>query len=117
MIHAAKRKPPAHDLRFLEPWIREIMDDLPLGKVVAISKLVECFEMTGEVLEDVEERESELGDWQLGRFAWALRGVRRLVEPVPAVGRQGLWIPDAALATTLATCGTARARPIAGRRG
>lgn len=92
-IHAAKRKPLVCDLERLEPWLKALLDDLPLGKVVAVVELVECFEMTGAVLEDVANREAELGDWRLGRFAWPMGVVRRLDRPVAAKGRQRIWIP------------------------
>ena len=29
-----------------------------------------------------------------GRYAWQLDNVRALAEPVPATGRQGLWVPS-----------------------
>lgn len=32
-----------------------------------------------------------LGDYRPGRWAWLLEDVVRLVNPVPARGRQGLW--------------------------
>lgn len=31
------------------------------------------------------------GVWQPGLFAWMLGDIERLAEPIPAVGRQGLW--------------------------
>lgn len=43
------------------------------------------------------DRERAFGDYSPGRFAWLLADVRRLDEPVPCVGRQGLFnvkLPD-----------------------
>jgi hypothetical protein len=37
------------------------------------------------------EDQRPYGDFQPGRFAWLLDNVVRADEPVPAVGRQGLW--------------------------
>lgn len=45
------------------------------------------------------------GDFSPGGFAWALADVRALPEPIPAKGRQGLWVPppDVISALTWAT--------------
>ena len=32
-----------------------------------------------------------LGDWTPGRYAWELRNIKLLPEPIPAKGQQGLW--------------------------
>ena len=42
------------------------------------------------------EGQRQLGDFGDRRWAWLLRDVR-LIDPVPAKGRQGLWTPDGAL--------------------
>jgi hypothetical protein len=47
-----------------------------------------------------ENIDSELpwGDFTPGRFAWLLDDVRKLHQPIPAKGRQGLWEWDESLA-------------------
>lgn len=55
----------------------------------------------GEAGEDRENRENRalvvtgqeywFGDFALGRYGWELVEVRKLPEPVPAAGKQGLW--------------------------
>jgi hypothetical protein len=42
------------------------------------------------------EKERRWGDFTPGRFAWILDDVRKLDEPIPAKGRQGLWDWDGA---------------------
>ena len=37
-----------------------------------------------------------LGDWSPGRYAWEFKNMRKLKEPVPTRGYQGLWTPDEA---------------------
>lgn len=37
------------------------------------------------------EQEIALGDWTPGRYAWELRNVKLLPNPVPVKGQQGLW--------------------------
>ena len=36
-------------------------------------------------------QEMALGDWTPGRYAWELRNIKLLPEPIPAKGQQGLW--------------------------
>lgn len=37
------------------------------------------------------EKEIALGVWTPGRYAWELKNVKMLQEPIPAKGQQGLW--------------------------
>jgi hypothetical protein len=71
---------------------------LPLGAIVATAELYSCSVMTPEHVARVEAGspdEFAFGWWASGRFAWELRRVRRLDEPVPFVGRQGVFeVPD-----------------------
>ena len=39
----------------------------------------------------VTGQEYRFGDFTLGRYGWELAEVRKLPEPVPAAGKQGLW--------------------------
>jgi hypothetical protein len=46
---------------------------------------------------DISEQQP-WGDFTPGRFAWLSADVRKLDEPIPAKGRQGLWSPQPPLA-------------------
>ena len=37
------------------------------------------------------EKEKAFGMWEPGNYAWELRNVKILPEPIPAKGKQGLW--------------------------
>ena len=37
------------------------------------------------------EKEMLFGDWAPGRYAWEIRNVHLLPEPIPCRGKQGLW--------------------------
>ena len=63
--------------------------ELPLGAVVGIGMLTECWPTVG--LHYLTARERALGDFSPGRWAWRIERVERLREPVPARGRLGLW--------------------------
>lgn len=81
-------------------------DNLPTGTVVAVANLAECWEVSrclrgGLVLEKdggnamredpVGKKEEAFGWYDDGRYAWELTDVRRLPNPIPAKGQQGLW--------------------------
>jgi hypothetical protein len=62
----------------------------PLGKVLAVGRLVDVSEMTVDIINRIEPRERAFGVWSPGRFAWIVTSVRR-VSPVPWKGALGLW--------------------------
>lgn len=73
----------------------------PLGAVIATCNLVDCIkifyvEKDWAKLRNVNGalvtgNEFLFGDYTPGRFAWILKDVRPLPEPVPAKGQLGLW--------------------------
>lgn len=62
----------------------------PLGCVVAVVELVDV-EPTEKAAKHIGEVEYQLGNYRPGRFAWETANLRKLAEPVPATGAQGLW--------------------------
>ena len=94
-----------------------LLTDLPRGKVVAIAQLAGCCKIAHSssaaglasadsyyesILELVRYRgyhiimpppepEYSFGNYAPGRFAWVLKDVRPLAEPIPARGALGLW--------------------------
>lgn len=88
-IHAAVTIDGAACARFgYDEWT------IPAGVVVAVVRLLDVIPTSeGPHLEDPVERDRELamGDWGADRWAWRLEVVDRLAQPVPAVGRLGLW--------------------------
>jgi hypothetical protein len=79
-------------------------DNLPLGKIIAICNLSECFEVhtaseifrrgaflkNGKRTASVTGNEYVFGDYTPGRFAWELADVKQ-INPIPAKGQLGLW--------------------------
>ena len=97
-IHAAKGFPAeARDLLLQEPFLTTldragvVPSELPLGCVVAICRLLDCFEMTEEWIATVKEPERSFGHYEPGRFAWLLGRTEPLAAPIPARGSLGLW--------------------------
>jgi hypothetical protein len=81
-----------------EPAPLVLPDVLPRGAVIATAVLDRCTEMTAEaisMLERNQPREHAFGLYEVGRFAWVLRDVEQLAEPVPFTGSQGIFdVPD-----------------------
>lgn len=99
-IHAAKTRDfaGAPDELCAAAFGRNWMRELPLGAVVAVAKLTLC--RRAEVVADhLTRADRAAGNFAHGRWAWRLENVRRLNDPIPAVGRQGLfhWTPPADL--------------------
>lgn len=107
LIHAAKRIPQRGELGALpnpepirqalaEIGIRQV-GDLPFGCAVAVVEVTAVLR-TEVVGPGLDEAQLAFGDYAPGRYAWRLTDVRRLLEPVPLQGRQGLWsVRDEAL--------------------
>lgn len=77
---------------------------MPLGAIVAIGNLVDCLYIGKTHLHYYDHNkigarvvplpignELAFGDYAEGRFAWVMKDVRRLPEPIPAKRKQGLW--------------------------
>lgn len=72
----------------------EIFDgpkNFPMGGVLATAELVDCIKITPEYIATLTPDERVLGDYTPGRYAWKLKNVKLLPEPIPAKGAQGLW--------------------------
>lgn len=101
-IHAARKKDAeCLELCLSEPFRSALIEagmtkigDLPFGAIVAVGTLVDC-RKTEQVLREYTgmalAEEFAFGDFRPGRFAWQINHVRRMAEPVPARGQQGLW--------------------------
>jgi activating signal cointegrator 1 len=120
-IHAGARLTTKQIFKVMEPpaltlaWLAlksavpegSVFDGLPRGAVVAVGDLVDVWEVSasGEDWADMakanepafgkrirnEPNEIAFGDWTPGRYAWELRNVRPLAEPVKALGLQSVW--------------------------
>lgn len=119
LIHAAKRCVQQEMTEFsldpvwrgalrpcgLGPGALPLCKLLPLGAIVAVSKLKYCLPVeeftAGELAElrfapgltSCPWSESDLGDFALGegRYGWGLEDVHQFAEPIPWKGAQGLF--------------------------
>lgn len=69
-----------------------ITAQVPRGVVVCTCQLVGCFRFTDRTIRMfVTEDEWKYGNFNLGRWGWQLREMKKLRKPVPAIGKLRLW--------------------------
>jgi hypothetical protein len=98
-IHASLEFPnSARALCRAEPFCSALFGnvDLPLGCVVAVCDLAAVLPTTESesLFESISEwppSELPFGDFSPGRFAWLLKNIRALENPIPARGARSLW--------------------------
>lgn len=89
IIHAGKNQ------RWLNSWIESqdgpLPDPMPFGAVVGIAKLADCCDLRDAFYFQPHQRWIIEHYHASGPFCWVLENVRRLEEPIPWNGAQGLW--------------------------
>lgn len=106
-IHASKQKPDPDDIDFVtdcafgrpgiditqERWDKhraEVVAALRPGCVLAVA-------MVDRMIDSADSLPSVLREWFCGPFGWLFDAdVRRIADPIPAKGAQGLWGLDPA---------------------
>ncbi len=74
---------------------------LPAGQVLGLVKVVDCLEITPELLAQISQEEKSIGYWELGNYAWQLQVLADFGDETPfdesrttntlVRGQQGLW--------------------------
>ncbi|MEW4370036.1 2-oxoglutarate dehydrogenase E1 [Paenibacillus kandeliae] len=75
------------------------MADLPTSSVIAIAKVMNCWQAiealpSGCILENgqhITDPEWTFGDFTIGRYAWDMEVIEQLKTPIPAKGKLSLW--------------------------
>ena len=95
-IHASKRKVSIKDDRTkrLAGYLKD--QDFKYGCIIAKAKLVDCIYMDKEFLDKIESDtiEKDCGHYEEGRYAWILRDVEILGDPIYTNGQLGIWNYD-----------------------
>jgi hypothetical protein len=63
---------------------------MPTGAIIATSNLHDIT-ATEKIIESLDWLEKACGDYSPGRFAWMLKDIKRLEEPIMVKGHQRLW--------------------------
>lgn len=72
-----------------------VWDMLPRGEIIAVCDLSGCWPTEDfNFAKFAGTPELSFGDFGPNRYAWVPLGVRQLSKPLPAVGKQGLWMHD-----------------------
>ena len=69
-------------------------EKIPRGAILAIAELVNCIPTTYASFVNRPPHEEEFGNYGPGRYAFDMRNVFRLVEPIPCRGALSLWDTD-----------------------
>ncbi|MEM6280554.1 MAG: hypothetical protein AAF787_00055 [Chloroflexota bacterium] len=97
MIHAAKRKLETYEKSLLGSKALanalmatgRVMPVLPYGAIVCACRFIDAHPTDEFQAQGIERK---LGNYQPGRYAWELELLRVPPEPIPATGKQGIWV-------------------------
>lgn len=85
----AKHYPfPPNDMNASRPGAIHGVEHFAFGSVIAVGELVGCYSMD---FVSPTMQELVFGDWSIGRYAWQIKNIHLLPEPVPCKGQLGLW--------------------------
>lgn len=95
-LHASSAKIPKEYIENNELISLIDLSDLNYGKIICSCELTDCFEMTNEFIEEIKKNKNEYisGIYEKGRYAWILRNIVVLDEPIIAKGHLGIWNLD-----------------------
>lgn len=94
-IHAAKRKFRSDDMsrEARQQMLLDEVDpfDLQYGCVLGFAEVTDCF-AAGDIRRELDTRELLYGNYDDPlRYAWRLKGIVRLPQPIPLAGHQGIF--------------------------
>lgn len=94
-IHASLTKMTKFDNR---EELKELIKDMEMknGYIICKCKLVDCIYMDEAFLKEIKKNHQEyiFGQYEIGRYAWVLKDVEPLKEPIQVKGHLGIWNYD-----------------------
>ena len=93
-IHASSTKMPKEYKNNKELMALVNEEDLNYGTIICSCELVDCIEMTNEFVNNIKNnRKNEYitGKYSQGRYAWILKNIEVLDNPIEAKGHLGIW--------------------------
>ena len=72
------------------------LNELNYGKIICSCELADCILMTDAFIAEVKKNRNEFisGVYAPGRYAWILKNIIALEQPIPAKGHLGIWNLD-----------------------
>jgi hypothetical protein len=67
--------------------------ELSYGNIICSCDLVDCVEMTDEFIDEIKKNNNEYvtGIYAKGRYAWILKNIEVLNNPINVKGHLGIW--------------------------
>lgn len=93
-IHASSTKIPGMYKKNEELMSLITKKDLNYGYIVCTCELVDCIEMTDEFIKKIKKyypNEYLTGIYEIGRYAWIIKDIKKLDVPIKAKGHLGIW--------------------------
>ena len=69
------------------------INELNYGNIICSCDLVDCIEMTDVFIDEIKKNNNEYvtGIYAKGRYAWILKNIEILDNPIKAKGHLGIW--------------------------
>ena len=95
-IHASSTKISKDDRNNAALMSLVDLNELNYGNIICFCELVDCVEMTEAFIAEIKKNENEYlsGLYEVGRYAWILKNVEILEQPIKAKGHLGIWNYD-----------------------
>ena len=92
-IHASSTRIPKEYKENKELMSLVDINDLNYGNIICSCDLVDCVEMTDELIKEIQKNKNEYisGVYANGRYAWILKNIKVLEKPIKAKGHLGIW--------------------------
>ena len=93
-IHASSTKIPKAYKDNKELMSLVDTNELNYGNIICMCDLVDCVEMTDEFINDIKKNKKKeyiTGIYSIGRYAWILKNIKILDNPIKAKGHLGIW--------------------------
>ena len=76
-----------------KPATKFLKSDINPGYILCKCELVDCIPMTKKFIDYInnETNEKKYGRYEEGRYAWKLKVISVLDDPIPAKGKLGIW--------------------------
>lgn len=96
-IHASSTKMPKEYKNNQELMSLVDLDKLNYGNIICSCELVDCILMTDDFIENIKnnnKNEYITGVYSKGRYAWILKNIESLDNPIKTKGHLGIWTLD-----------------------
>ncbi len=92
-IHASLKKVPKKDERINKLISLLKNKEFKYGHIIAKATLIDCVYMDDKFLEEIKHNKIEYicGEYSKGRYAWILKDITPLNNPIPVKGKLGIW--------------------------